>query len=116
MFAFVTKMIANGVKMLEWLFSRVVIWPQYCHFYRSIRQMIILGIVINSLSGRIKNHETEEFYIFSRSCDLVKTSCSPLIHIHAPQDGGISLIQRFSAVLFRLLLFQHDIILTLSWH
>ena len=87
-----------------------------CHFYLSIKQIITLGIAINSLSGRIKKHATEEVYIFSQSCDLVKTSCSLLIHINAPQDGGISLIKGFSAMLFHLLLFQHNIILTLSCH
>ena len=88
-----------------------MIWPQYCHFYLSIEHIITLGTVINSLSGRIKKHATEEFYTFSQSCDLVKTLCSPLIHIHALQDDGISLIQTFSSMLFHLLLFQHDIIL-----
>ena len=70
-----------------------------CHFYPSIKQIITLGIVINSLSGRIKNHQQQKnFFIFSQSCDLVKTSCSAVIYIHAPQDGGISLMKRFSAI------------------
>ena len=68
---------------------------QNCHFQLSIKQIITLRIVIIFLSGRIKKHATEEFYIFSQSCDLVKTSCSPLIHIHAPQDSCISLIKGF---------------------
>ena len=83
--------------------KNLLIWPQL-PFYPSIKQIITLGIVISYLSGRIKKHATEEFYIFSHSCDLVQTSCSPLIHIHAPQYGGISLIKRFLAMFFHLLL------------
>ena len=41
-------------------------------FYLSVKQIITLKIVINSLSGRILKNATVEFQIFTQSCDIFK--------------------------------------------
>ena len=61
----------------------------------SIKQIITLEIVINSLSGRILKNATVEFWIVSQSCDLLKNSSSLVIQIYSPKDSGISLNKRF---------------------
>ena len=68
---------------------------QNWHFYLSIKQIITLEIVINSLSGRIMKNATVELQIFSQSCNPSENSCSLVTQIYALQDGGISLIKRF---------------------
>ena len=60
--------------------------------------------------------QQKNFFIFSQSCDLLKTSYSVLNHIHAPQNGGISLIKRFSAICSSACFFFSMIILTPSCH
>ena len=68
---------------------------QNWHFYLSIKQIITLEIVINSLSEIILKNATVGFYSFSQSCDPLKNLCSLVTQIYAPKNGGISLIKRF---------------------
>ena len=60
------------------------------HFYLSIKQIITLEIVINSLSRKILekcNGRILDF--FGQSCDILKNSCFLVTQIYAPQHGGI---------------------------
>ena len=84
------------------IFSKIIkstkfvnIWRKLA-FYSSIKQLITLEIVINSLSGRVFKNVIVESQVFCQRCDIFKkNSCSLITQIYAMQDGGISLIKRF---------------------